>query len=107
MLSERQISQIRPSLLIVGLLFNSSRLCEAAFYSTLLGGFKEVFKELNSWSRSQCEFNGECISSGPLSAVSSASAAKFIVAVCGNHFEQPGPLMALVLAISLEAALVG
>lgn len=65
-----------PSLLIVGLLFNSSRLCEAAFYSTLLGGFKEVFEELNGGSRSQCEFNAECISSGPLSAASSARAAK-------------------------------
>lgn len=37
-----------PSLLIVELLFNSSRLCEAASYSALLGGYKEVFRELNS-----------------------------------------------------------
>lgn len=55
-----------PSPLIVRLLFNGSRLCEAAFYSTLLSGFKEVFKELNSWGRSQREFTGECISGGPV-----------------------------------------
>jgi len=53
-----------PSLLIVGLLFNSSSLRVAAFYSTLLSGFKEVFKELSSWSRSHCTFNGESISCG-------------------------------------------
>lgn len=37
-----------PSLLIVGLSFNSSRLREVAFYSALLGGFKEICKELSS-----------------------------------------------------------
>lgn len=91
-----------PSLLIVGLLFNSSRLCEAAFFSTLLGGFKEVFKELNSWGRSQCEFNGECISSGPLSVASLASAAELIVAAHRNRFGEQ--LVALMLALALEAA---
>lgn len=90
-----------PSLLIVGLLFNSSRLCEATFYSTLLGGIKEVSKELNSWGRSQCEFNGECINSDPLSVASSASAAALIVAAHRSRFdEQLVALMALVLALA-------
>lgn len=90
-----------PSLLIVGLLFNSSRLCEATFYSTLLGGIKEVSKELNSWGRSQCEFNGECINSDPLSVASSASTAALIVAAYRSRFdEQLVALMALVLALA-------